>query len=282
MKNLAYYNGRIAPIEEMTVPFLDRVCFFGDGVYDATHCVNYRIHLLDDHIDRFFRSAAALKIEIPLSKAELKALLEELVLKLDSHEQNVYFQVTRATAPRGHAFPVGVKANLWVMLTPGTPVDPKRDMKLITVEDTRFLHCDIKTLNLLPSIMAAQKAEEAGCDEAVFHRGEIVTECAHSNVHILKDGTLRTHPLTCHILPGIAREQLLLRCRDLSIPVVEEAFTLAELFDADEILVTRSGRLIAAASEIDGKPVGGKDPETLTRLIDAVMGAYQAACAPLK
>ena len=96
MKNIAYYNGKTAPIEEMMVPMNDRACYFGDGVYDATYCRNYKIYMLDAHIDRFFSSAAQLDIVIPHTKAELAELLSELVRKVDCPEQFVYWQVTRA------------------------------------------------------------------------------------------------------------------------------------------------------------------------------------------
>ena len=164
---------------------------------------NYKIFAIDEHIDRFFNSAGLIKIQVPCTKAELKALLQDLVNKMDTGDLFIYFQVTRGTAVRTHEFPDNVPANLWVMLKPmGTP-DLYKKIRLLTQEDTRFFHCNIKTLNLLPSVMAAQKAKEAGCQEAVFHRGDRVTECAHSNCHILKDGRLITAPLDNLILPGI-------------------------------------------------------------------------------
>ena len=152
-----------------------------------------------------------------------------------------YYQVTRGTAQRRHAFPAG-KGNLWVTLTPCEMNDGTTPLRLITREDTRFFHCDIKTLNLIPSVMAAQEAEEKGCQETVFYRpGGRVTECAHSNVHILKGGTLYTAPADNLILPGIARAHLLRACKALGIPAREEPYTLEDLRNADEILVTSSG-----------------------------------------
>lgn len=179
--------------------------------------------------------------------------------KLETEDVLLYWQVTRGTAPRDHAFPgADVPSNLWITLKPITPPARSAHLRLITAEDTRYLHCDIKTLNLLPNVMAAQRAAEAGCDECVFHRGEVVTECAHSNISILKNGVFLTHPADCYILPGITRALLLDACHTLGIPTLEQAFTLGELFEADEIIVsstTQGGRL---AREIDGKPVGGR------------------------
>ena len=228
MENLGYYNGEYDLIENMKIPMDDRVCYFGDGCYDATCARNHKIYSLDEHIDRFYNSAGLLRIKIPYSKEELKKLLCDMVLKVDSGNQFVYWQITRGTAPRNHAFPE-VKPNLWIVLRPAEIGDMSKKLKLITVEDTRFYHCNIKTLNLLPSVMAAQKTAEMNCDEAVFHRGDRVTECAHSNVHIIKDGIFQTAPTDELILPGIARAHLIKMCKKLCIPVNEKAFTLKEL-----------------------------------------------------
>lgn len=274
MKTLGYYNGRYDEIDNMTIPMNDRVCWFGDGVYDAGPCRNYNIFALDEHVDRFFNSAGLLKIHMPCNKEELKSLLNDLVKKMDTGDLFVYYQVTRGTAVRTHEFPAECKANLWVMLKPLPSPEITEKIQLITVEDTRFFHCNIKTLNLIPSVMAAQKASEAGCKEAVFHRGDRVTECAHSNCHILKDGILYTAPADNLILPGIARAHLINICKKLEIPVSETPYTLQELMDADEVLVTSSSKFCMSADHVDGKPVGGKAPELLGRIQDAVIKEF--------
>ena len=209
MENLGYYNGKFGPLNEMSIPMNDRVHWFGDGVYDAGPARNYKIFAIDEHIDRFFNSAELLEIEMPCTKQELKDLLNKLVKKVDTGSQFVYYQVTRGTGIRDHAFTEG-PGNLWVMLKPATISDGIEPIKLITEPDTRFFHCNIKTLNLIPSVMASEKAKRASCQETVFYReGGRVTECAHSNVHIIKDGALYTAPLDNLILPGIARKHLI-------------------------------------------------------------------------
>lgn len=273
MENLGYYNGEYGLLEEMKVPMLDRVCYFGDGVYDATYSRNHVIFALDEHIDRFYNSAGLLKIKIPYTKAELKEILIDMVKKVDSGEQFVYWQITRGTGMRNHAFP-DTPANLWIMLKPLQIKDMSNKLKLITLEDTRFLHCNIKTLNLLPSVIAAQKTEEAGCQEAVFHRGDRVTECAHSNVSIIKDGVFRTAPTDNLILPGIARAHIIKKCKLFNIPVDETAFTLKDLMEADEVIVTSSGQFCMAVCEIDGQPVGGKASELVKKLQDALLNEF--------
>lgn len=275
MRNLGYYNGKFGEIEDMSIPMNDRVCYFGDGVYDATSSRNYKIFALDEHIDRFYNSAAMLRIEIAQTKEEMKDILNDMLSKMDTGENFVYWQVTRGTGKRDHTFlEDGSKGNLWITITHKDVIDVYKKVKLITMEDTRFLHCNIKTLNLIPSVMASQKAKEAGCDEAVFHRGVRVTECAHSNVHILKNGTFITAPTDNLILPGIARAHLIKACKKLGIPVSETPFTVGELMDADEIIISSASTFCRSANEIDGKPVGGKAPDLLKALQDEVMREF--------
>ena len=277
MKTLGYYNGKCGEIEEMTVPMNDRAGWFGDGVYDAQPCRNYHLFATDEHLDRFYRSAAALDIRIPLDKKEMKALLESLVHKLDTGNLFVYYQVTRGTGMRAHVFPDG-PSNLWITMVPEEILDGLTPIRLITVEDTRYFHCDIKTLNLIPNVMASEAAKRAGCQEAVFIRQENrVTECAHSNIHILKDGTLRTAPLDKLILPGTARAHLIAACRALGILVDETPFTKEELFDADEIIVTNCTDLCLRAEMIDGKPAGCRDYEHFEMLRRYLVEEYMRA-----
>ena len=274
MKDLGYYNGRFGAVEEMTVPFNDRVHFFGDGVYDVTYTRNHIPFALDEHLDRFYRSAAMLDIRIPHEKQELRAIILDMVRRVDSGEQFVYLQATRGTQPRDHVYPEDMHANIWIMLRPQTVKDVFHEVRAITAEDTRFFHNNIKTLNLIPSVIAYQRCIEQGCQETVFHRGERVTECAHSNILIIKDGVLCTPPRDNLILPGITLKHLLMLAEKNGIPTSEAPFTMQELADADEIIVSSSGGLCIQAVELDGKPIGGKDPKTLKTLQDAYAEFY--------
>ena len=276
MQTLGYYNGKYGPLEEMTVPMNDRACWFGDGVYDAGLSRDYHMVFLEEHIDRFFRSASMLEIEVPVSKAELREILESLIQKLDNGNLLYYFQVTRGTGLRNHLFPEG-KANLWITFKPCEMVDGSVPERLITLEDTRFLHCNIKTLNLIPSVIASQRAKEAGCSEAILYRaGGRVTEGSHCNIHILKNGELWTAPANNLILPGIARAHLLAACRELGIPAHEEPYTLDDLFSADEVLITMSSHPCSHADTVDGRPVGMKDEATFQRLREYLVNEFLA------
>ena len=265
MKTLGFYNGKYDEIEQMTVPMNDRVCYFGDGVYDATMARNYRIYALDEHLDRIFRSMEALRITPPTNKKSMGELLQTLTKKLDDGDQFVYWQVTRGTGDRDHAFSSG-PSNLWVTLRPRKPKDTYAPIRLISTEDTRFYHCNVKTLNLIPSVLASQKAAEAGVDECVFVRDGYVTECAHSNVHIFQNGVFVTHPADCLILPGIARAHLINYCKKNGILVDERPFTYEEMLLADEVLVSSSGSFC-----LRGKDVGGKALDAVRMMQNAMV-----------
>ena len=275
MKTLGYYNGSIDELENLKIPMLDRATYFGDGVYDVTYCRNYNIFALEEHIDRFFQSAELLKITPPVTKDQLATLLKDLVKRMEDGNQWVYFQLSRGTDLRAHAFPKqSIPANLSVMLRPGEIRDTYRSLRCITREDTRFLHCNAKSLNLLPNILAKQAAEETGADECILHRNGVVTECSHSNLFILKNGVMITHPANEKIYAGTGRAHLLALCKVQGIPTAEKEYTLEELMTADEVIITSASALCMRVSEVDGTPVGGKATYTLKALQDALLQDY--------
>ena len=278
MKQVGYYNGEIGPLAEMKVPMLDRAVYFGDGCYDATTFANNHIFAMEDHLDRFYNSCRLLEIPFPLTREELQQELQRCIDANDSDHGMLYWQCSRGTGPRSHNFPPeSVKPNLMIFTVPYDLLPMDTTFRLISMEDTRFLHCNIKTLNLIPSVIAYQRCVEAGCQETVFHRGERVTECAHSNILMLKDGVLCTPPRDNLILPGITLKHLLELAAANGIATSEAPFTMDELRKADEIIVSSSGGLCIRANELDGAPVGGKDPVTLKKLQDAYTAFYEEA-----
>ncbi len=271
MKTLGFYNGRIDELDRITVPMLDRACYFGDGVYDVTFSRNHKIYMLEEHVARLFQSAARIGIRPDMTEAELTELLASLILRLDDGEAWVYVQLSRGTDFRAHAFPESAKPNLWVMLRPAKIKDTYRPLRCITLEDTRSLYCNIKSLNLLPNVLLTQATVEAGVDECILHRDGTVTECAHSNVSILVNKTLITHPADRYILAGTGRAHLINACRLFGIPVIEREYTLDELKNADEIILTSASSLCMQIVELDGTPIGKKDGATLRMLQDALL-----------
>jgi len=277
MRNLGYYNGEIGLIEDMKVPMTDRGLYFGDGIYDAAYTRNHIIYALDEHIARFYLNLKRLEIAEPMPPEELSKLLCDLVRRVDDDEQFVYWQATRGSALRDHTFPKGEpKSNLMIMLRPVSIKPVYQPIRLISAEDKRYLYCNMKTINLLPSVLTAELAAKAGADETVMHRGDRVTECSHANVSILKNGTFITPPADEYILPGVGRAHLIAASKTLGIPVEERIFTMQELREADEIIVSSAGSLCLSARELDGEPVGGKDPVTLRKLQDFVVADWLA------
>lgn len=279
MKNLGYYNGKYDEIEKMSVPMLDRVCWFGDGIYDATYAHNHVVFDMDAHLNRFYNSAKLLDINMPIEREELDKLLRDLVKKVDDGDQFVYMQVTRGSGLRGHIYDKDMVGNLWITLTPSHVADTYEPIDVITYEDKRFFYCNCKTLNLIPSCLAATAADRAGCKEAIFHRGDIVTECAHSNCSIFKDSKVISHPLDDKVLPGTARIRLLAFAEKLGYGVEERDYTLDELMNADEVIVHSTGSFCIPVKTVDGKPVGGKAPEMLKKIQDALVADFEAQCA---
>lgn len=276
MKNLAYYNGAVGEAENMVVPFCDRVCFFGDGVYDATYARNRKIFSLDEHLHRLYESAFRVRIEPPMEKDDLSSLLRSLVTRCDGNEQFVYVQFTRGVSiPRSHVF-AGGKSNLWIAMTPKSITPREKRFSLISYPDKRYGLCSVKTLNLLPNVLASDRAAEKGCDEAVFIENGIVHECAHSNIHLLTNGTLLSPPPGEKVLGGIARKHLLHVCLHSGIPVEERFFTVEELLRADEVYVTSAGTLLSPCVSFDGTPIGGRDRQTTDLLQDALYRAFYA------
>ena len=249
--SVGYYNGVFDRIEEIRIPLSDRCVFFGDGIYDAAIGRNRRIYLKSEHIERFLKNAEKMHIACPYSKDELSALLDETVEKSQEECFFVYFQLTRTSRERRHAYNPNSPSNLLITVTPLAMPNPHRRLKLVTYEDLRYYYCNVKTLNLLPSVLASGYAEARSRDEAIFHRDSIVTECAHSNVSIIKNGVLYTHPTDNMILPGITRASLLEKCREMNIPFSTISFTLDELYSADEVLVTSSTKLCMLAESVD-------------------------------
>jgi len=268
MQRVGYYNGKIADLDNMLIPLCDRAVFFGDAVYDAVLVLDKKPFALDLHLERLYNCCALTGIDFNVSRQELKADIDKIISLSEGAVTMLYLQVTRGAAPRKHEFPLNTKPNLIMSVTPiALPPRDKR-ASLLSMEDLRFQYCNIKTVNLLPNVFAAQKATSAGATEALLHRGERVTEAAHSSILMLKDGVLIMPPLDNLILPSITRAILQKLCTANGIPTQSRIFTVEELKDADEILLCSTTKNIIYVFEIDGKPVGGKDRQLASRLQD--------------
>lgn len=269
MKKMAFYDGKWMPCEEVRVPLSDRSVFFGDAIYEAAMIHKNRIYLLKEHALRFFRSARAVGIPLPCAPAELRALTEEAVAFTEGETAFLYLQLARGGSTRAHAWPDGEKSHLLMTVEPTAEPNPERILHLHAVPDIRYGLCDVKTVNLLPNVLASKEAQRRGADEAVFVRDGVVTECAHSNISIICGKRLITHPLGHLILPGTTRARLLSLCPTLGIAVEERPFTLSEMTAADGVLITSSSKLCLRAGDIDGTPLAA-DGKTAVALCHAM------------
>lgn len=273
MAGYVYYNGVFDKRERITIPLSDRSFFFGDGIYDMAIGCGGKIYQADMHIDRFMMNADRLGIKHEYTHDEIMDLLLRTVGRSGYDEYTVYFQLSRTKAQRIHSAK-GTSCALMIAIDPYEITAPKDEVKLISHEDKRYYYCNIKTVNLLPSVIASTAAEEAGCDEALLHRNGTVTECAHSNFFIIKDGTLIGHPDGELILPGITGINLVKEARRLGIPVVRRPFTLAEVYSCDEALITSTTKFARRVCSLDGIAVGGKDYDRVSALCKSLYGDF--------
>lgn len=263
MKELGFYDGRIVEKNEPVICIEDRGYQFGDGVYDAWMVMNGKHFLRKEHLDRFERSCKALDIIPCYSRAEMEKFSDMLLTESGIKRGMIYFQWSRGwQSPRGHVIAPNVRPLLTGSIM---PVDPKPaeyftdGCKAMFYPDRRQHFCNVKTLNLLGSVMAANAAAKAGCYEVIFVREDggkkFVTESAHSNCYAVKEGVIYTAPLGNLILPGITRAAVMNIAQNLGIKVVEEFCTPEFFMNADEVFVSAASGVVPVGV-LDDQPIG--------------------------
>lgn len=249
---VSYLDGTFLDDDDVRIPARDRGFLFGDGVYEVVLCVGGREVAGDRHWRRLRRNLGILRIE---TGTDFDTLGAELAARTAEHPYGlVYLQVTRGAAPRVHAFPEDARATVYGFTRPFAWPTVATGAA-IRQEDLRGRLCHVKTVNLLPNVLAAQAANEAGVAEALLVRDGRVTEGSSTNVFGVRNGTVHTHPLDEHILPGITRELLLELCAERGVPVVERAMP-ETLEGFDEIFVTSTSKPVLGITHVDGSPVG--------------------------
>jgi D-alanine transaminase len=253
-----FIDGQFTKREGLTISIDDRGYYFGDGVYEVIKVYGGELYTAEEHIDRLFQSATKIKMTIPYAEVQLMEIARELVATNNILVGHVYIQVTRGSAPRLHQFPnpaVPPVVTAYAVNNPRPLAGMENGVRVKSVEDVRWLRCDIKSLNLLGNVLAKQEAHEAGFTEALLHRDGVVTEGSASNMFGVKDGIVYTHPVTNLILNGITRQVVLGLCEEQGIPVVEKPFTLDEAFEMDEFFLTSTTSEVMPVISIDGRPV---------------------------
>jgi len=271
MINLAWLDGQVCDIGEARIPLEDRGYFFGDGVYEVARIYNSKPFALGAHLARLHRSAEAIRIAIPYEDTVIEKAIAELIRKSGCVDGYIYIQLTRGSAQRDHLFPADTRPALTMFvkeLKALPPLENVKPAKCITLPDERWLNCHIKSINLLPNILARQQAAETGAQEAVLYRSDgLVTEGTRSNIFAIIDGVVRTHPQSNLILAGITRGIVLDIIVEQAIPFVEQAFSLKELEKASEVWITSSMMEVNPVFEIDEYPLIEAAPGKITRCL---------------
>jgi D-alanine transaminase len=277
-KDIVYVNGAFLPRAEARISVEDRGFVFGDGVYEVLRVVNGRPFAAAYHNARLKRSLEGVRISLargatPESLTEIaKQLLKENGLL--QGEATIYVQVTRGVATRAHNFPASdVAPTVYISAVRFTPYSElaQNGATAITHPDLRWGRCDLKTLNLLPNVLASQTAKERGTFEAMLIRDGVVTEGTKTNFFGVIDGTLRTHPSDTHILPGITRLVLHELARDVGIDFDETPIRSEEIPRLSELFLTGTTTDVMPVVRLDDKPVGKGKPGELTRKLQRVL-----------
>lgn len=268
---LVYLNGQFVPLEDARVSVQDRGFLFADGVYEVARVYGGQHYQMAEHLERMGRGLAALQIDYRDAAAIARAadkLIEENQVTGDG---TVYIQVTRGAAKRKHAFPPqGTPPTVYVTAAPYTPYPAEYwedGVAAITLPDTRWARCDIKSISLLPNVLANQEAHARDAFEAIFVRDGMVTEGSHSNVWGVHKGQLVTHPSSNYILPGITRARVFELADQLGLDVVQRVINLSELYDLDEVFLSGTTTEIMPIVRIDDREIVDGEPGPLTRKI---------------
>lgn len=267
MSRVAYVDGRYVPLADAAVHVEDRGFQFADGVYEVWATFDGRLADAEGHLTRLERSLGELRIATPMGRAGLLAVVRETVRRNRVRDGMAYIQVTRGQARRDHAFPShGPRPTLVVTVRAvdlaAAEARAVQGVAVVTTPETRWARCDIKTVALLPNVLAKQAAREQGAYEAWFVDGDgLVTEGASTNAWIVDaDGRLRTRDTRANILRGITRAALIDLARERQIGVDERPFSVAEAQGAREAFITAASAFVMPVIRIDGVTVGQGTP----------------------
>ena len=258
---MLYVDGKWVEEGQAAVAPEDRGYNFGDGVYEVIRIYKGKLYQWDAHIERLYRSAREIRLDLPWSAAELREIAEQLMTKNPDEAKGdaiIYMQISRGATPRLHDIPAESKPVVmaFVRRKDRPLAEQKKGLTAQLVEDIRWLRCDVKSLSLLGAVLVKEYAKDAGAQDAILHRNGVVTECSASNLFVVKDGALHTHQADNLILHGITRQIVIDLAKENGIPVHEEAFTIDFLMQADEVFLTSTTQEVMPFVSINGQAVG--------------------------
>ena len=275
---MIYLNGKFLPIEQASVPVLDRGFIFGDGVYEVIPVYSRRPFRLGEHLSRLQHSLDSIRLGNPYSEEQWGGLIERIIELNEGDDQYLYLHITRGVAKRDHAFPHRVAPTVFIMSNP--LLTPPGELLIsgvsaITAQDNRWGRCDIKAISLLPNILSRQLAVDAQTMETILLRDGLLTEGAASNIFVVKNDVLLA-PLKDHrILPGITYDVVLELAEIHGLPFAVKDISESELRTAQEIMLTSSTKEILPVTRLDGKPVGNSVPGPIFQQLDRFYQAYK-------
>jgi D-alanine transaminase len=280
MPELVYLNGEIMDLASAKVPVEDRGYQFGDGIYEVIRCYNGRPFALLPHLERLYGSAAAILLKMPHELPVMADLAIKFLEQSEIKEAELYIQVTRGTAPRKHQFPEEATPTVVMIVRPvrlRSPDAREKGARVITVPEERWANCYIKSVNLLPNILAKEKAVRQGAFEALFvdQAKGIVIEGSSSNIFAVTDGVLWTPPADRRILSGITRSFAIRIAKEQGYEVREEDLPLETLLRAREAFITSTVMEMAAVIMVDDAIIGkGQPGETYHKIYRAYQELY--------
>jgi len=278
---IVFWNGDFLPLEKAHVSPFDRGFLFGDGVYELIPFYHKTPLSLDGHLSRLQASLESVNIKNPYDKEIWKKYIAELVGFSKYEDIYTYLQVTRGVAPRDHAYPKNIKPSVFMYtdeLSHITDEQASKGFQAVTLEDFRWLKCNIKSISLIGNVLLRQEAIEGGYDEAILIRGDVVTEGAASNVFVVVNETIVTPKNSNFLLPGITRDTVIEIAEKNSFPCKQKNITKNELLSAEEVFLTSSGKGVMPVTRINGKNVGAgvAGKQTLS-----IAGLYKDHCKTL-
>lgn len=276
-----YLNGEYTPLAEAKISVMDRGFLFGDGAYEMLPVYGRRLFRFEAHMDRFERSLAKLRIISPLLRTEWLEIARKLISKVDAEDQAVYLQVTRGVAPRNHVMPTGIQPTLFAYSSAAKPISAEErhhGVSCVSARDFRWERGDIKSTSLLGNVLARQISADQGAMETILLRDGFLTEASASNVWIVKEGALLGPPKSEQVLEGIRVELLKELCEEVGIGYNLRPISEAELFAADEVILSSATKEVLPVTTLDHQAVGhgalrGKPGPVYARLYEA----YQRA-----
>lgn len=268
--DIVFLNGEFLPKDKAKISVFDRGFIFGDGIYEVVPVMNGKMVDKIEFLERFKRSLKEIALNFPYKDSEFESILNELIAKNALKEGGVYMQITRGVASRDFAFTKGLQPTIMAFVYEANIQNNElasKGISVVSVPDIRWKRRDIKSISLLAQCYAKEMAVNAGADEGFMVENGKVTEATSASAFIIKDKTLITKPFSNEILPGIRRQNILKFARELNLSVAERAFSMNEVYEADEVFISAASLPILGVIKADGKVIANSKVGKFTQLL---------------